>query len=163
MDLNNSELDLKIAEHILKEKNSLFQRPNSDEAIEPRQFNNSLTFNTKQMQSYISFVRRIEPLLTTEANTVLTKYYQLQRKTDGNQSARTTIRMLESLIRLKSLIRLATAHARLMNHASVELVDAFQAILIMETGMNSIQISATINDFRLDHNDQEYSKFGIFF
>jgi DNA helicase MCM9 len=58
-----------------------------------------LTFSPKQMQAYIYFVRRLEPSLTPASNMVLTKYYQLQRRTDGNQSARTTIRMLESLIR----------------------------------------------------------------
>jgi DNA replicative helicase MCM subunit Mcm2 (Cdc46/Mcm family) len=58
-----------------------------------------LTFDQQQMQAYIAYCQRLNPTLTQDARTVLSKYYQLQRKTDSIKNARTTIRLLESLIR----------------------------------------------------------------
>ena len=54
---------------------------------------------------------------------------QLQRLADNGQQARTTIRMLESLIRI------AQAHARIMCHGEVSLVDAIVAVTVMESSM----------------------------
>lgn len=48
------------------------------------------------------------PILSPEAEELLSGYYQLRRQQAGRQSSRTTVRMLESLVRV------AQAHARLM-------------------------------------------------
>jgi hypothetical protein len=55
------------------------------------------------LRSYIYYVKdAFQPTLTPEAEQVIVNYYQLQRRSNaGNRNqARTTIRMLESLVRL---------------------------------------------------------------
>ncbi len=66
-------------------------------------------WSLSHMQSYIYYIRHtFHPRLTRTSELLLTRYYQQQRAADGRSAARTTIRLLESLVRL------AQAHARLM-------------------------------------------------
>lgn len=66
-------------------------------------------FSFEKLQSYVSYVQeKLAPELDKKAEKVLISYYKRQRLTDQNNSQRTTIRFLESLIRLSQ------AHARLM-------------------------------------------------
>jgi DNA replicative helicase MCM subunit Mcm2 (Cdc46/Mcm family) len=69
---------------------------------------------------------RFNPLLSPEAQEVLMAYYQMQRRSGTSSAARTTIRMLQSLIRL------AQAHARLMFRGEVIVDDAVAAIEMTE-------------------------------
>ncbi|GBG90268.1 hypothetical protein CBR_g50446 [Chara braunii] len=91
-----------------------------------------------RLRSYICYIRSaFQPVLTDEAEVVISGYYQLQRRDAARNAARTTIRLLESLIRL------AHAHARLMFRNEVTRVDAVMAIFCVESSMTT---SAILHD-----------------
>lgn len=89
-----------------------------------------LVWSVDKLKAYIAYTKhRFMPRMTQECQDVLTAYYRLQRSTDHRASARTTLRLLESLIRLSQ------AHARLMARDQATVMDAIQVILIMEFSM----------------------------
>lgn len=88
----------------------------------------------EQLKTYINFIRtRLNPKMSKIAELVLSKYYQLQRRSDSMRCARTTVRLLESLVRLSQ------SHAKLMFHSEVLLEDAMTAIILVEASLTSTQ------------------------
>ncbi len=87
------------------------------------------TWSIEKMQCYIAYVQTFEPQLTKAAQAVLSKYYQCQRGADSRNQARTTVRLLESLIRI------AQAHARLMCQDVVRVDDAVIAVQLVDSSM----------------------------
>jgi len=111
-----------------------------------------------KLQAYISHVKSFQPALTPPAEQVLLAYYQMQRQADARNAARTTIRMLESLIRLSQ------AHARLMYRKQCLVVDAVLAVVMVESSM---QASALLGAFSALHTSfprdplEEYTRQGM--
>ncbi|GAA0172536.1 DNA metabolism protein [Lithospermum erythrorhizon] len=128
LDTKNPEWDAVVSSHILAEADSL--KRNSGEDLKD-------IWPLSMLRRYIQFVKGyFQPVLTNEAENVISSYYQLQRRSGTQNAARTTIRMLESLIRL------AQAHARLMFRNEVIRLDAVTAILCIESSMT---ISAMVD------------------
>ncbi|KAK2971790.1 hypothetical protein RJ640_018479, partial [Escallonia rubra] len=106
------------------------------------------------LRRYIHFVKGyFRPVLTKEAEKIISSYYQLQRRSATDNAARTTVRMLESLIRL------AQAHARLMFRNEVTRLDAITAILCVESSMTTSAIVDSVGNALhsnfTDNPDQE--------
>lgn len=97
-----------------------------------RQAEATALMDTDQLRAYLGLVREeVRPAMTPAARTILAKYYQVQRRADLRDASRTTIRLLESLIRL------AQAHAKLMYRPQVLVADAIWAIILMETSCST--------------------------
>ncbi|KAI4299117.1 hypothetical protein L6164_032607 [Bauhinia variegata] len=148
LDTKNPEWDAVVSSHILSEAEPDRNRNDDDLAN---------TWPVSTLKRYIHFLKEnFRPVLTREAEIVISSYYQLQRKSATHNAARTTVRMLESLIRL------AQAHARLMFRNEVTLVDAITAILCIESSMTTSAIvdcigNALHSNFT-ENPDQEYAK-----
>ncbi|XP_062858615.1 DNA helicase MCM9 [Trichomycterus rosablanca] len=106
-----------------------------------------------KMRAYFSLIKRLQPRITPDANAILTRYYQLQRRSDGRSAARTTIRMLESLGRL------AEAHAKLMFRDAVTVEDAVVVVSVMECSMQGGALLGNVNALHTsfpDHPAEQY-------
>ncbi|XP_057433627.1 probable DNA helicase MCM9 [Lotus japonicus] len=148
LDTKNPEWDVVVSSHILSEAEP--DKTNNDEDL-------ANIWPLSILKRYIHYVKaKFRPVLTREAEIVISSYYQLQRKSATDNAARTTVRMLESLIRL------AQAHARLMFRNEVTRLDAITAILCIESSMTTSAIvdcigNALHSNFT-ENPDQEYAK-----
>ena len=92
----------------------------------------------ERLQAYIQYVKHnFFPTLTPLAQRILTRYYQYQRAADSRSAARTTIRLLESLIRLTQ------AHARLMFRPHACAQDALMAIAVMDSSLQTCGVASS--------------------
>ncbi|KAK1287484.1 hypothetical protein QJS10_CPB19g01377 [Acorus calamus] len=149
LDTKNPEWDVIVSSHILSEVGEPKKGEDNDDLAN--------IWSLPTLRRYIQYVKgRFKPILTKEAERVISSYYQLQRRSVIQNAARTTVRMLESLIRL------AQAHARLMFRNEVIQLDAIAAILCIESSMT---ISAVVDSVGnalhsnfTENPDQEYVK-----
>jgi len=56
-------------------------------------------WNLEKLQHYFCTIRNMTPETSEDANTILSKYYWMQRQSAQRNAARTTVRFLESLLR----------------------------------------------------------------
>ena len=100
-----------------------------EEAGKQKRSDSAELWSLEQMQAYFGIIRQLNPTLSSEADQVLRAYYRSHRQSDSRNAARTTIRLLESLIRLSE------AHARLMFRNVVTIQDAIAAVTVVESSM----------------------------
>ncbi|KAL7157116.1 hypothetical protein ABFS83_02G056000 [Erythranthe nasuta] len=148
LDTKNPQWDEVVSSHILSEAEQ--SKGSNDESLPD-------IWSLTMLRRYIHFVKGyFRPVLTKEAEKVISSYYQLQRRSATHNAARTTVRMLESLIRL------AQAHARLMFRNEVTRLDAIAAILCIESSMTTSAIVDSVGNALhsnfTDNPDQEYAK-----
>ncbi|KAJ4817552.1 Minichromosome maintenance family protein [Rhynchospora pubera] len=145
LDTKSPEWDKIVSSHILAAKTEEKQESKDD---------SDNMWSLPNLRRYIHYVKQhFRPVLTTDSEKIISSYYQLQRRSAANNAARTTVRMLESLIRL------AQAHARLMFRNEVTQLDAIAAILCVESSMTNSAIVDNIGNALhsnfADNPDQE--------
>ncbi len=113
-DIPSKEKDRKIAEHII-------------DLHTPAGIENRSLIDVDILTKYLGYSKRINPILTKEAEEKILEYYMKMRNVESEEMITVTPRQLEGLIRL------ATARARLLMKDQVDEDDADRAIFLMES------------------------------
>lgn len=116
-DERNEQWDCRIADHLLELSSHRTGLKRCDEKL----------WSNEKLQSHFVAVRNIHPQMTDEANEMLGSYYRRCRNDPGRDLGRTTVRLLDSLMRLSQ------AHARLLFRDRVNSYDAAIVIRLMES------------------------------
>ncbi|KAI9349188.1 MCM2/3/5 family-domain-containing protein [Obelidium mucronatum] len=152
LDTQNNDWDRKVSSFILGLPDES-AAANNQQQQQPQPGSKKL-WDVDKLQAYLTFVKaRFKPALTEPANEILKRYYQIQRGSDLRNAARTTIRLLESMIRL------AQSHARLMFRDEVTVQDAICAIMLIEISMNSTGldgVQSTLHSTFPERYQEEY-------
>ncbi len=129
----NSERDARMAEHIL----ALHKTRTNPEAA---------PFEPDFLRKYISYAKRLNPVLTPEAMKELLDFYLKMRSKGGTKTVAVAItpRQLEALVRLSE----ARARAFLRDHVKVE--DARSAIRLVNVSMGDVGVDVTTGTTDID-------------
>lgn len=127
LDSRNQDWDRIVSSFLLNKEIGQFKKNSTESGL----------WSTEELQSYIEHCQSYDPVLCPESEIILTKYYRHQRRADIRNTARTTIRLLESLIRLSQ------AHAKLMCRNEVTIQDAVVAVSLMESSMMTTSMLST--------------------
>jgi len=130
-DKPSKERDSKIAKHIIN-------------LHTPKGIDSRSLIDSETLTKYLSFAKRIQPVLTKEAEEKILDYYMKMRSMgqDNEDTITVTPRQLEGLIRL------ATARARLLLKNQVEGSDAQRAIDLLEEMFNEAGVD--VNTGKVD-------------
>jgi len=112
-DKPSKERDTKIAQHIIN-------------LHTPKGIDQKSLIDSETLTKYLSYVKRIDPKLTKEAEQKILDYYMKMRTVEAEEMITVTPRQLEGLIRM------ATARARLLLKTQVEEDDAERAIYLLQ-------------------------------
>lgn len=159
LDQKDEDRDIMISSYILFNEIAGKRSMNSSQSEQPPP-----VFDFDTLKNYLSFCKTFSPELTEPASTILKRYYQVQRQTDStihsatiSTQPRTTIRLLESLIRL------AQAHARFRCNQTVDICDAVTSCLLMESSvLGCLGISTNSMDHCPEDGDLLYQSQGTF-
>ena len=128
-DKPSKEKDTKIAQHIIN-------------LHTPKGIDQKSLIDSETLTKYLSYVKRIDPKLTKEAEEKILDYYMKMRTVEAEEMITVTPRQLEGLIRM------ATARARLLLKTKVEEDDAERAIYLLQNMFESAGID--VNTGKVD-------------
>ncbi|VVD00383.1 unnamed protein product [Leptidea sinapis] len=81
----------------------------------------------------------IHEAMEQQTISIAKRYYMMQRKSENRDPSRTTVRMLDSLVRLSQ------AHCRLMYRTTILPVDAIMAISLVDLSMQDCTLTDTVD------------------
>uniref|UniRef100_A0A8C2FFI7 DNA helicase MCM9 n=1 Tax=Cyprinus carpio TaxID=7962 RepID=A0A8C2FFI7_CYPCA len=137
LDTKNPEWDKIISSFILQNKGAPSE--------------SSCLWSMEKMRAYFCLIKTLKPCMTQEANTILSRYYQLQRQSDSRNAARTTIRMLESLSRL--------SEGQMLTRKTVTVEDAVVVVSVMECSMQGGALLGNVNALHTSFPDDPYEQY----
>ncbi|KAG7206657.1 hypothetical protein KM043_000333 [Ampulex compressa] len=127
-DNRNVQWDLLTSEHILRAAcKSREDAPQMNPKKDMELLKSEGLWKEESLREYLAHIHTLRPTLTQEAQKVLSATYLYHRCHPHRRAERTTVRLLDSLIRL------AEGHARLMYRSRVELMDAIFAMELIGT------------------------------
>ncbi|KRZ18851.1 DNA helicase MCM9, partial [Trichinella zimbabwensis] len=127
----------KICAHLLYEQLASASASFRQSSVDSNPSASSLFWTFDKIKTYIKVVKSIEPSISEGAEKVLTQYFMKQRSNVNREEGLTTVRMLDSLIRL------AQAHARLMFRDVVTVQDALMATIFIELTLKDLSLLVT--------------------
>ncbi|KRX99443.1 DNA helicase MCM9, partial [Trichinella pseudospiralis] len=133
----------KICAHLLYEQLASASASFRQSSVDSNPSASSLFWTFDKIKTYIKVVKSIEPSISEGAEKlvylgiVLTQYFMKQRSNVNREEGLTTVRMLDSLIRL------AQAHARLMFRDVVTVQDALIATIFIELTLKDLSLLVT--------------------
>lgn len=120
--------DDRIADHILE--------------IKTNQISSNI-MSLDDLQSHFLAIKSIHPEVTPEANQLLGTYYKFCRSDRTRDPGRTTMRLLDSLIRLSQ------SHARLLFKPKVTIRDAATVIMLVESSLGFGKLLPQLDTLRM--------------
>ncbi|KAI4503342.1 hypothetical protein M0802_001564 [Mischocyttarus mexicanus] len=120
-DNKNPEWDKMASDHILKTAYECNDTEAQTDTMQQLDSVRSGLWSEQSLREYFTHVHTLKPSLTLEAEKVISGTYLYHRSNPSRRAERTTVRLLDSLVRL------AEGHARLMFRSEVQLMDAIIA------------------------------------
>ncbi|XP_046400755.1 DNA helicase MCM9-like [Ischnura elegans] len=146
LDSRNEDWDSMVSSFILKGKDPI-------KSMEVKKSAN--LWSLEKLQAYFCVIKHLKPTMSEGANQILREYYQAQRKADIRNAARTSVRMLESLVRLSQ------GHARLMYHDEVTIMDAVVAVSLVESSMQGAALISGVNALHASFPDDAMEEYKV--
>ncbi|XP_015599032.1 DNA helicase MCM9 [Cephus cinctus] len=130
-DNKNPEWDRITSDHILKlaceSPESLEQHQSKIDVSHANLLKTDGLWKEESLRKYLAYVHTLKPILSEQAAKIVSAVYLHHRSNPYRRAERTTVRLLDSLIRL------AEGHARLMFRNEVNVMDALVAAQLIGT------------------------------
>ncbi|XP_034939712.1 DNA helicase MCM9-like [Chelonus insularis] len=126
-DNKNSSWDQMTVDHILRIAYEDDEEQNKISLKQMEILKSEGLWNVESLREYFSHIHTLNPELTEDAEKILTAVFLYHRSNPYRKEERTTVRLLDSLIRL------AEGHARLMYKTQVDVMDAIIAAQLIGT------------------------------
>ncbi|KAI0982323.1 hypothetical protein GJ496_010433 [Pomphorhynchus laevis] len=100
-----------------------------------------------ELKDYFKAVKMLNVTVNYDANKLIQMYYSYRRNSPFRDACRTTVRLLESIIRLTE------SHAKLLGRDVADRFDALNAIMLLELGIRDSVFSPSLDPLAIAPNN----------